>query len=143
MKAVSAFLTFVARLCLAAVFIFGGAAKIIFYDKTADYMSAHGFTAIPLFLIGAAIAELVGGLSLILGYKTRFGAAILLLFLIPTTLIFHNFWLLSGPEQEIQQIMFLKNLAIFGGLLYVLSYGSGGCAFDACYSKTKRPEQKT
>lgn len=142
MKAMRSLFTFIARLFLAAIFIFAGASKLIFFDQTQTYMAAKGFTAIPLFLLGAALVELIGGLCLVLGYKTRFGAAILLLFLIPTTIIFHDFWNASGADQAIEQIMFLKNLAIFGGLLYILCDGPGGFACDAC-NKTKHPEQKT
>lgn len=139
MKAFRSLLTFIARLCMAAIFIFSGASKLIFFDQTQAYMLAKGFTAIPLFLFGAALLELVGGLSLILGYKTRFGATLLLLFLIPATLIFHDFWNVSGADQVIQQIMFLKNLAIFGGLLYVVCDGPGSFAADAC-CKTKHSD---
>jgi len=141
MRVLNSLLSFVARLCLAAVFIFAGASKIIFYDQTAQYMASKGMTMVPIFLIGAAIVELVGGLSLVLGYKTRFGAAILLLFLIPTTLIFHDFWNATGAEAVVQQINFLKNLAIFGGLLYVLCHGCGGCSFDSCCCRSKMPPE--
>jgi putative oxidoreductase len=139
MKAIRSLLTFIARWCLAAIFLFAGASKLIFFDQTQAYMASKGFTAIPLFLFGAAILELVGALSLILGYKTRFGAALLLLFLIPTTGIFHDFWNYSGEEQGLQQIMFLKNLAIFGGLLYVFCDGAGTFSIDSCCRK-KDPE---
>lgn len=141
MKAIRSLLIFFARIAIAAIFIFSGASKIMFYDQTAQYMAAKGFTYIPVFLIGAAIVELVGGLCLLLGYKTRFGAALLLLFLIPTTLIFHNFWGVPEGEKMLQQIMFLKNLAIFGGLIYVLCDGAAGCSVDAC-CRHKEPEEK-
>lgn len=139
MKAMRSLFTIIARWCLAAVFIFAGASKLIFFDQTHVYMASKGFTAIPLFLFGAALLELIGGLCLILGYKTRFGAAILLLFLIPATLIFHDFWNAEGVDRAIQQVMFLKNLAIFGGLLYVLCDGPGSFALDA-YQREKHPE---
>lgn len=142
MKTLRSLSTLTARLCLAGIFIFAGASKLIFLDQTTAYMESKGLTAIPLFLVGAALLELVGGLSLILGYKTRFGAAILLLFLIPTTFIFHDFWNTAGAYQTLQQIMFLKNLAIFGGLLYVLFDGPGSFSCDSCCCKSKQPEQK-
>ena len=81
--------------------------------------------------------------SLILGYKTRFGASLLLIFLIPSTLIFHDFWNVTETEFMTQQILFLKNLAIFGGLLNILSIGPGGLAFDSCCCKKKVVEEKT
>ena len=146
MRALRSLLTFVARLCLAGIFIFAGAGKLIFFEQTQAYMASKGFTAIPLFLIAAALLELVGGICLILGYKARFGAALLLLFLIPTTFIFHDFWNVTDPlEQNLQQIMFLKNLAIFGGLLYVFCDGAGAFALDSLrnkHSENKYPEQK-
>lgn len=130
MKMVSSFLMFIARLCIAAIFIAAAVGKFLSYDETVQYMASKGLPMVPLLLIGAAVVEFIGGFSLVFGYKTRFGALILLLFLIPTTIIFHNFWDLSGGERALQQIMFLKNTAIFGGLLYVLCQGSGGCALD-------------
>ena len=142
MKAIRSLLLFFARIAIAAVFIFAGANKIISYDTTAQFMASKGFTYIPAFLIGAALVELVGGLCLLLGYKTRFGAALLLLFLIPTTLIFHNFWMAPDAEKTLQQIMFLKNLAIFGGLLYVLCDGAGGCAVDSCCRHKEEVEKE-
>lgn len=139
MKALRSFFTFIARICIAAIFIMSGAGKLIFFDQTQAYMASKGFTAIPLFLMGAALVELIGGLCLILGYKTRFGATILLLFLIPTTLIFHDFWNIEGEGRELQQIMFFKNLAIFGGLLYILCDGPGSLSLDHLWRK-KQPE---
>lgn len=135
-----AFLMFIGRLCIAAIFILSGVGKFFNWDQTAAYMASKGLTMVPLFLIGAALVEIIGGLTLVFGYKTRWGATLLLLYLIPTTVIFHDFWNQSGAEYMTQQIEFLKNLAIFGGLLYVISVGSGGCAVDACCCKAKKPE---
>lgn len=140
MKILCSLLTFVARLCLAAVFIWAAAGKIMFYEMNAQYMASKGLTMIPAFLFGAALVEALGGLSLVLGYKTRLGAAILLLFLIPTTLIFHDFWNAEGAARLPEQVNFMKNLAIFGGLLYVLVHGAGGCAIDKSCCEQSKPE---
>lgn len=142
MKFLCSFLMFFARLCIAAIFILAGVSKFMNFDETATYMASKGLTMIPLFLFGAATIEILGGLSLVFGYKTRLGAAVLLLFLIPTTLIFHDFWNVGGADRAAQQIEFLKNLAIFGGLLYVLSVGPGGCACDSGCCKAKRPDEQ-
>lgn len=130
MKFLIAFVLFIARICLAAVFIGAGIDKFMSFDQTSAYMAAKGFPVVPLFLVGAALIEILGGLILVFGYRTRFGALILLLFLIPTTIIFHSFWNLTGADQSMQQIMFFKNLAIFGGLLYVLCHGAGLFSID-------------
>jgi len=76
-------------------------------------------------LIIACMLELFGGFLLLFGIKVRWGAFFLILFLIPTTLIMHHFWLLQSPQRELEMGMFLKNLSIFGGLLTVLAFGTG------------------
>lgn len=133
---------FIARLCLASIFLVSSASKFMFFDQTSQYMASKGLTMIPLFLVGAAAVEFFGGLLLVLGYKTRLAASLLLLYLIPATVIFHDFWNLGGADQLEAQIMFLKNLAIFGGLLYVLACGAGMLAVDTCCRKKTLPEQK-
>ncbi|MCS7271144.1 MAG: DoxX family protein, partial [Gemmataceae bacterium] len=55
---------------------------------------------------------------------------LLIVFLIPATVIFHNFWAFEGQEQQMQMIMFLKNLAILGGLLLVVGFGAGAYSLD-------------
>lgn len=72
----------------------------------------------------ALVFELVGGLFIFFGVKVRFGAILLLLFLIPTTFFFHSFWTFQDPDRHLQMTIFLKNISIFGGLLLVLAYGA-------------------
>lgn len=121
------------RFCISVIFILAGIGKFLDYDGTAAYMASKGMTMIPFFLLAAATVELIGGLSVLLGWKARWGATILLLFLIPTTVIFHDFWHLANPvERQLMMILFLKNLAIFGGLLYVICCGPGSWAVDRC-----------
>jgi putative oxidoreductase len=85
-----------------------------------------------LFYIGAVAVEVVGSLSLLLGYRTRAVGWLLFLFMIPTTLIFHtNF---GDPNQMIH---FLKNVSIMGGLLYVARYGAGRSSMDAGLERTE------
>jgi putative oxidoreductase len=109
----------VARLLMSAIFILSGIGKLTGWSEMAGYMAAKGMPAVPLLLGAATFLEIFGGLSLLLGWKPRLGAALLFLFLIPTTLIFHNFWALAGAERMDQMTHFLKNLAILGGLLMV------------------------
>ena len=135
---------FIGRVLLSAIFILSGVAKLLDFQGTAAYMASKGMTMVPLFLYAAALIQIVGGLSLLLGFKTRFGAALLLLFLVPTTAIFHDFWNYVDPmERQLEMIMFMKNLAIAGGLFYALGCGSGNCAFDAaCCSKSCKIDNK-
>jgi putative oxidoreductase len=109
------------RLCLGAIFLASGSGKVADLRGTAAYMHSAHMVAVPFFLASAIAVELLGGLSVITGFKSRWGALLLILFLIPATLIFHNFWAFQGMERQMQTIQFLKNLSICGGLLYLSS----------------------
>lgn len=139
------FIGFLGRLCFSLIFILAGINKIMNWDATEQYLVNqmldvlsksyhHGWAKAifdqiiplaPTLLVIATIAELLGGLLVLLGIQARLGALILCLFLIPATLLFHNFWALEGKEMEIQMQMFLKNLSIFGGGLVILAFGTG------------------
>lgn len=128
--AVQSALTLVARVLMAMIFLFSGVGKILNFGGTAQAMAAEGIVLPSFLLIGAIFLELIGAASLLLGWWTRLGALALIVFLIPTTLIFHDFWQHTGADVRVQQIGFLKNVAITGGLLMILAYGSGGIALD-------------
>lgn len=109
-----------ARLLIAPVFLFSGVRKVFAFGATQEAMAAHGMRMTGLFLVMAILLELGGGLSVLLGYRTRLGAALLILFLVPATLVFHR--AVSDPAQAIQ---LAKNLAIMGGLLALATAGGG------------------
>lgn len=136
MRWISHFGQFLARVLLSLIFIVAGIGKILGFNETLQYMTAMGMTQFtPILLVIALLVELVGGISLILGYKTRLVAGILFLFLIPTTFIFHSFWTMAEPESTVQSIMFFKNLAIMGGLLSLASSGPGRMAVDGYHKQ--------
>jgi len=107
-----------------------GFAKITDWSGTAAHMEKESMTAIPVFLTGAIVLEIGGALSVLVGCWARLGASALIVFLVPTTLIFHDFWTYDGPERLQQMIQFMKNLAIIGGLLMVAAFGPGGYSID-------------
>jgi len=78
----------------------------------------------PVLLLAAVLFQLIGGLLVLLGVKEKLGGGLLVLFLIPTTVVFHAFWFLDGPDRDMQQIMFLKNLSILGGLFLLMIHGA-------------------
>ena len=90
------------------------------------------WTSIPLPRLLALIAtlNLYEGLLLALGWKARWAAVALFLFLIPTTLIFHQYWGIEPKLAQVQKIHFLKNVAIMGGMLMVLAIGAGAWSVD-------------
>lgn len=144
MQAIRATSIVLARFFLSAVFLAAGIHKIVRWPETEQalmnvlslwqsHLSAFEFAQIlfstlltftPTILLVATIMELGGALLLLLGIKEKLGAALLVLLLIPTTLLFHQFWFLEASQKELQQVMFLKNLAILGGLILVLLHGA-------------------
>lgn len=116
---------FLSRILLAQIFIVAGLGKISGFAETQAYMAKYGIPATALFAAATIAVELLGGLSLLLGYKAKLGAGLLFLFLIPVTLIFHTEF--SNPLQRIQ---FMKNLAIMGGLLVIAAWGPGPFSLD-------------
>jgi putative oxidoreductase len=121
---------FVGRIFLALIFVVSGAGKITGYAGTAAYMASKGLPLVEILLPLTIAVELGGGLLLALGWKARWAALALFLFLIPTTLIFHQFWGLEPKLAQMQKIHFLKNVAIMGGMLMVLAIGAGAWSVD-------------
>jgi len=119
------------RILLSAIFLMSAFGKVTDFSGTMAYMSAKGMFAVPFFLVMAILFEVCGGLSVLLGFKARWGALALIVFLIPVTLIFHNFWAVDPDQARMQTINFMKNLAIMGGLLQILAHGSGALSLDS------------
>ena len=122
---------FVGRLLVSAIFVVTGFAKLTHWSGTAAFMASKGMPAIPVLLAIAILFELGGGLAILVGYRTRLAALALSLHLVVATLVFHNFWAYPPAEQQEQMIHFLKNLAILGGMLRLLSDGAGALSLDA------------
>ena len=139
MNRINGFLPLTGRIFLSAIFLMSGLGKIADWSGTAGYMSSKGMPFASLLLVGAIVFEICGGLSILLGFKTKIGSVALIIFLIPATLVFHNFWALEGMDQQMQMIMFMKNLAILGGLLTIIAHGSGTLALDNINKKNWSP----
>ncbi|MBD3290076.1 DoxX family membrane protein [candidate division KSB1 bacterium] len=116
----SNFYPLIGRVLLSVIFLISGLNKIFNFGGTQQYMEMHGMPLTTILLIGAILIEIFGALAIIIGYKAKWAARILIIFMIPTTLIFH-----SNFGDQMQQIQFMKNLAMIGGLIYVALYGSG------------------
>lgn len=118
------------RVLIAVIFLMSCIGKIKDPVGTKAYMAANGMIAVDIFYIGAVVFLLAGAISLILGLFPRYGALLLIIFLIPTTLIFH-----TNFAEKIQIIQFMKNLAILGGLINVLTFGAGKISIDSFIKK--------
>ena len=114
----------VGRVLLAAIFILSGFGKIAGYAGTQAYMESHGVPGALLPLV--ILTELGGGILIVAGLWTRWVALALSGFTLLAGLMFHA----QGGDQ-VQQIMFLKNLSIAGGFLLLFARGAGGWSIDA------------
>ncbi|QJR16116.1 DoxX family protein [Usitatibacter palustris] len=124
------FAALVGRSLLALLFIVSGFGKITGFAATAGYMTSKGMPFAEVLLVGAIVVELLGGLLLVAGFKARWAALAIFLFLIPTTLIFHNPAGLAAQAAQDQTIHFMKNLSIMGGMLMVVIFGPGAWSLD-------------
>jgi putative oxidoreductase len=86
-------------------------------------------------LVGAIVFLIAGSVSVILGYKARIGALLLLTFLVLASYYFHAFWNLEGQAQQEQMIQFMKNLSMMGAMLFIVANGSGPMSLDAWLHK--------
>jgi putative oxidoreductase len=119
------------RILLSGVFIMGGIGKITGFSFE-ESMVAAKHLPMPAVALGIALAiELVGGLAILTGLFTRCTAWIVVLYMIPTTFLFHNFWAVQGADRIDTLIHFEKNLAIMGGLLLLAAFGPGAYSIDS------------
>ncbi len=113
------------RLLLATIFVASGLSKFADPSGTAAYISSVGLPMPTLAAWGAIFVELIGGVALIIGFKARIMALVLALFSVVTAALFH-----ADFADQIQMIMFMKNIAIAGGLLQVVAFGAGRLSMD-------------
>ena len=123
----------VSRLGVGAIFLISGVGKLAAWSATAAYAGSKGVP--PVLLAVATVLEILGAISVLTGLKARWGAAALVAFLVPVTLVFHNFWAYQGAEAQLQTIQFLKNVSIGGGLLAIFATGPGALSVDARRSR--------
>ncbi len=123
-------LALLGRVLLAALFVPAGFGKLTGFAGTVGYIGSVG---LPLPQVGAALAivvELGLGLALLAGFKTRLAALVLALFTLAASFFFHNYWAMPADKAMMQQLMFMKNVAITGGLLAFVAFGAGRFSVD-------------
>jgi len=138
-----------ARVALSQIFILAGVNHLNNWNGTIQYMTdkgmadgvlgGSGVAFVYVMLAGAVAFLLLGGLSVLLGIRARWGAVLLILFLIPVTLIFHDFWHCTAkdPQYVPQMTNFMKNTGLSGGALMVLAFGSGAWSLDSLLPKRR------
>jgi putative oxidoreductase len=119
----------VGRLFFALIFLMAGINH--FSKQTIGYAASQGVPLASLAVPLSGVLALAGGLSILLGYRAKIGAWLIVLFLAPVTLMMHKFWGITDPmTEQIQQIMFMKNVAIAGGALLISQFGTGPLSLD-------------
>jgi putative oxidoreductase len=102
-----------------------------FMAGTIGYAASKGVPLASIAVPLAGLIALAGSLSILLGYKAKYGAWLIVLFLVPVTLMIHNFWAMTDPNaQQLQQIMFMKNISMLGAALMIAHFGSGPLSLD-------------
>jgi putative oxidoreductase len=115
----------VGRILLAALFVVSGIGKIAGFAGTAGYIASKGLPVAELLTAATIVVELGGGLAILAGWKARWAALLLAGFTIVASVLFHNFWAAPPAEAMNQQIHFMKNLSIVGGMLLLFAFGPG------------------
>ncbi|MBE0589796.1 MAG: DoxX family protein [Hydrogenophaga sp.] len=124
-------LALLSRLLLAALFLPAGIGKITGFAGTVGYIASVGLPMPTVAAVVAIAVEVLGGLALIVGFGTRWAALALALFTLGASFFFHNYWALPAEQQFMQQLLFMKNVGVTGGLLALAAFGAGAFSLDA------------
>ena len=115
----------IGRVLLAAMFVLAGIDKITGFEGTAGYIASVGLPFAELLTVVTIAVEIGAGLALIIGFQARIAALLLAGFTLAASVLFHNFWAMPAEQAYIQQLMFMKNLSVAGGLLMIVALGGG------------------
>jgi putative oxidoreductase len=121
----------IGRLLLAILFIKFGFDKVTGFNGTVGYIASHGLPMPSVLAALATIVELGGGILIAVGLFTRWAALALAAFCVLTSVLFHAFWAAPEAGRMGEQIEFLKDFALAGGLLVLAAFGAGALSVDA------------
>jgi putative oxidoreductase len=121
----------IGRVLLALMFVLAGFGKLAGLEGTAGYIASKGLPLPMVLAVATGVLELVAGLLLIVGWQARWAALALAGFTVVASVIFHNYWAMPAEQQMMQQLMFMKNLGVVGGLLAIFGLGAGALSLDA------------
>ena len=127
----------IARTFLSFIFLYEAYDSIFYFKKTKEVMTDYGVTwSQDMLLIGVIIFLLIGGVLVLTGYRVGLGVTMLLIYWIPVTFIVHSWWQYPEEMQRMQAILFMKNVAITGGLLMLLVNGAGRFSIKRLFATT-------
>lgn len=132
----------IGRILLSFIFIFEAVDTILYFNKTKSQMSEYGLNfQQDILLFGAIFLLLTGGTLLLIGYRIGLGAIFLMMYWIPVTFIVHSFWNDPLPERRLESILFMKNMAILGGLMFIAVNTSGKYSVKTLLANTRVPKR--
>jgi putative oxidoreductase len=124
------YLSLAGRVLYSAIFIMAGLGH--FSPQTIAFAAQSGVPLANIAVPASGVLAIAGGLSIMLGYRARIGAVLIVLFLVPVTFSMHAFWAISDPMmQQIQQANFFKNVSMIGAALLIARTGAGPLSLDA------------
>jgi putative oxidoreductase len=119
------------RILLGLIFILSGFGKIAGFDGTVGYIASQNMPLPSVVAVLTILVELGGGLALVTGFYTRHAALLLAAFTLIAAVVFHAFWAAPEAAKAMQQIDFLKNLSIAGGMLVLAAFGPGKLSLES------------
>ena len=120
----------IGRFLFAAIFLMSSFGH--FSAKTIGYAASQGVPLAQIAVPVSGLIALAGGLSILVGYKAKIGAWLLVFFLVPVTFMMHRFWGITDQQAaQMQMIMFMKNISMLGGALLITQFGAGQVSLDA------------
>lgn len=125
------YVSVVARILLALMFILSGFGKLMDIQGTAGYVASGGLPFPTLLAVGVGAFELFGGLALVVGFQARLVGLFMGLFTLAASVVFHPYWAVAADQQFVTQLLFMKNVSVAGGLLLVSALGAGPLSVDA------------
>ena len=131
-ESIRAVFSIIGRLCLITIFVMSAAGnKIPNYAAVAGVMESKGVPYPQVSLALAIVFLILGGIMVLVGYWARIGALLLAVFLVLATYYFHPFWGdMETAAREAQMVQFMKNLGLFGAMLFIIANGSGAGSLD-------------
>jgi putative oxidoreductase len=123
-------IVFLGRLLFALIFVMSGPRH--FMSQTIAYAALQGVPMASVAVPVSGVLAFIGGLSILLGYRAKLGAWLIVLFLVGVTPMMHKFWVVTDPVMyQMQFVMFMKNVSMLGGALLITQLGSGPWSLDA------------
>jgi putative oxidoreductase len=117
------------RILYALIFVTAGPGH--FAANTIAFAASKGVPLAAIAVPLSGIIAMAGGLSIAAGYKAKWGGWLIVLFLVPVTVMIHDFWAMTDPNMvQVNQIMFMKNLSMLGAALLITHFGSGPLSVD-------------